>query len=104
MLMKWVFGVVLFLVTAYLALFGMVAFTMSRPPEQFGQIMKRLPMPVVWGVVPGPRIWNWARRGSLSEGELAPDFTLRQQEATEPVRLSSYRGKEPVVLIFGSYT
>lgn len=35
----------------------------------------------------------------LSVGDLAPDFTLPNQNG-EPVLLSSYRGKCPVVLIF----
>ena len=102
--MKWLLRVVVVLVTAYLALFGLVVFAMTRPPEQFGQIIKRLPMPVVWGLVPGPKIWSWARRGNLEQGEPAPDFTLMNQDGSNQVTLSSYRGKEPVVLVFGSYT
>lgn len=46
--------------------------------------------------------------GSFNEGpelgELAPDFTLRTQDGTQEVTLSSYRGKTPVVLTFGSFT
>lgn len=37
-------------------------------------------------------------------GDLAPDFTLPLLGMTEPVKLSSFRGKQPVALIFGSYT
>ena len=44
-------------------------------------------------------------------GKPAPDFKLKRLPATdeerkkpEVVQLSSYRGKRPVVLIFGSYT
>ena len=102
--MKWLFRIVVVLVAIYLILFGMVAFTMTRPPEQFGQIMKHLPMPVVWGLVPGPKIWMWARQGKLNEGDLAPDFTLGNQDGKERVSLSSFRGQKPVVLVFGSYT
>lgn len=36
-------------------------------------------------------------------GELAPDFTLRTREGA-PVTLSDFRGHQPVVLIFGSFT
>ena len=37
-------------------------------------------------------------------GDLAPDFTLASPDGSEPVRLSSFRGIAPVVLVFGSYT
>ena len=46
--------------------------------------------------------------GSFNEGpllgELAPDFTLKTQDGKGPITLSSFRGKKPVVLTFGSYT
>ena len=102
--MKWLLRIVAVLVITYLALFGVVVFAMTRPPEQFGHIIKKLPMPVVWGIVTGPKIWSWARRGHLQQGDPAPDFTLLNQGGSNQVTLSSYRGKEPVVLVFGSYT
>jgi Ca2+-binding EF-hand superfamily protein len=37
-------------------------------------------------------------------GELAPDFKLSTPDGKTTVALSSYRGKKPVVLIFGSFT
>jgi len=37
-------------------------------------------------------------------GSLAPDFDLEPPEGGTRVRLSSWRGKRPVALIFGSYT
>lgn len=37
-------------------------------------------------------------------GELAPDFTLFDITGTASVTLSDFRGKKPVVLVFGSYT
>ncbi len=37
-------------------------------------------------------------------GEKAPDFELEDPAGTRKVRLSSFIGKSPVVLIFGSYT
>ena len=37
-------------------------------------------------------------------GELPPDFFLKKKGSDERVRLSSFRGKRPVALIFGSYT
>jgi hypothetical protein len=37
-------------------------------------------------------------------GEPAPDFCLKRLTAKEWVRLSSFQGKQPVALVFGSYT
>jgi len=40
----------------------------------------------------------------LKVGALAPDFDLPTLDNSSRVRLSSFRGEEPVVLVFGSYT
>ncbi len=37
-------------------------------------------------------------------GAEAPDFTLQTRDGKKTVTLSSFRGKKPVVLVFGSYT
>ena len=37
-------------------------------------------------------------------GEAAPDFVLPGLEGKEKVKLSDFRDKAPVVLVFGSYT
>ncbi len=37
-------------------------------------------------------------------GDMAPDFELTDSRGAESVRLSDFRGKKPVVLVFGSYT
>ena len=37
-------------------------------------------------------------------GEMAPDFELKTTDGKRSVKLSSFRGKQPVVLIFGSFT
>ena len=37
-------------------------------------------------------------------GEMAPDFMLSDQTGEKAVRLSAFRGKKPVVLVFGSFT
>ena len=48
------------------------------------------------------------RRASRHEppqlGALAPDFSLSSPDGSATVRLSSFRGKKAVVLIFGSFT
>jgi peroxiredoxin len=41
---------------------------------------------------------------ALRSGDMAPDFTLPDLKKTKDMKLSSYQGKKPVVLIFGSYT
>lgn len=37
-------------------------------------------------------------------GDLAPDFELQDPEGNVQIRLSEFRGKRPVALVFGSYT
>jgi len=37
-------------------------------------------------------------------GDMAPDFTLYDIGGKNSVTLSSFRGKKPVALVFGSYT
>jgi hypothetical protein len=104
MLMKWLVRGLLVVAAAYVALFGAVLLAMHQPPERFGQIMRHVPAPLVWGALPAPRMWLWARNGSLVEGEPAPDFTLSTFDHRSRVTLSSHRGQRPVVLVFGSYT
>jgi len=102
---KWLLRVAVGLLVIYVVLFGAVVIAMVQPPARFGAFMKRMPAPVVWGGLPAKRMWLWARRGTLAEGALAPDFTLRTtHDRTRRVTLSSYRGQRPVVLVFGSYT
>ena len=40
----------------------------------------------------------------LKVGDPAPDFTLEELRTRAKVRLASFKGRQPVVLIFGSYT
>jgi peroxiredoxin len=51
------------------------------------------------------RAWQ-ARFGPQAPrvGDLAPDFELRDIHGENPVRLSTYRGRQPVALVFGSFT
>ena len=39
-----------------------------------------------------------------SVGDLASDFELNDVAGVNPVRLSSFRGVQPVALVFGSFT
>ena len=103
--MKWLLRAALGLVVVYVILCGTVAIAMMQTPERFGAFMKHMPAMVVWGGLPAERMWLWARRGHLAEGDVAPDFNLRTtQDRARRVSLSSYRGDRPVVLVFGSYT
>ena len=103
-MLKWFVRSLVALVGLYGALASVVVYAMTRPPEQFGQIMKRLPAPVVWGALPARSLWMWARQGRLAVGDPAPDFTLPTHDHQATVTLSSFRGQKPVVLVFGSYT
>ena len=49
----------------------------------------------------------WQKKYDLQApkvGDIAPDFNLRDANGQNPVRLSDYRKKMPVVIIFGSFT
>jgi len=61
------------------------------------------------GLLRGPPSgWSALARGPAGDGPpvgaLAPDFALAPPDGGQPVRLSAWRGKKPVALIFGSYT
>jgi hypothetical protein len=43
-------------------------------------------------------------KDSVKVGDPAPDFTLSNLQGQQPVTLSAFKGKRPVVLVFGSYT
>jgi hypothetical protein len=50
---------------------------------------------------------DWQRsadRATPRVGDLAPDFSLQDPSGEVAVRLSDFRGKRPVALVFGSYT
>ncbi len=68
---------------------GMMAFVAAMPPERRTAMMQFL-----------------AERETLAPavGADAPDFELPQLGGAERVRLSDFRGRKPVALIFGSYT
>ena len=77
--------------------------TMLQPPAVFGHIMSKLPT-VSYFLFPFEPMWLVARRGHLKVGDSAPDFNLKTVDGARDVRLSSFRGQKPVVLIFGSHT
>ncbi len=91
------------LAVAYMLCVGGVLALMFRPPERFSVGIARVPE-LLLAAVPFRPLWTFARAGRLSIGDEAPDFSLETVDRNSQVRLSSFRGHKPVVLVFGSYT
>jgi hypothetical protein len=51
-----------------------------------------------------PPVARHRPEGSLMVGDPAPDFDLSIQGGKGRVRLSSFKNRKPVALVFGSYT
>jgi hypothetical protein len=96
---KWIIA----LAVVYTCLVCGFLLAMYQPPPVFGRIMARVPG-AAFIVIPFKQLWFIARRGHLRVGDPAPDFFLWTADRKQRVRLSSFRGQEAVVLIFGSYT
>jgi peroxiredoxin len=77
---------------------------MRQPPETFGRVMAKMPGPVVFMLFPFETLWIRARAGGLHVGDRAPDFSLLKVDKSERVQLSLLNQRQPVVLVFGSYT
>jgi len=92
------------LVLVYAIFAGLIWWSMRQPPETFARVMARMPGPVVFILFPFETFWTHARAGSLHPGDAAPDFSLLKLDKTERVQLSSLNARQPVVLVFGSYT
>ena len=91
------------LVCAWLAFSGFVWWAMRQPPEAFGRVMSKMPE-IAYVMVPFETMWLQARAGVLQPGNAAPDFSLQKLDKRETIHLSAFSGKQPVVLVFGSYT
>ncbi len=98
-----VFRIAGVLAAVYLALSGALYWAMTQTPDAFGRIMKHVPFPFMI-VLPFEPMWKHARAGHGQPGDPAPDFELPTLDHSSRVRLSSFRGSRPVVLVFGSYT
>lgn len=85
-----------------LVLAGLLA-TMLQPPDRFALAIAKLPGPL-FSLVPFRQLWTYARAGHLRVGDPAPDFNLETFDRKGHVQLSYFKGKKPVVLVFGSYT
>ncbi len=93
---------VLAVVALYAVLLGGLFEVMHRPIV-FGKVMSKLPGPLFM-VIPFRQLWFYSRAGRLNVGDAAPDFVLPSADRKAQIQLSAFRGKTPVVLIFGSYT
>jgi hypothetical protein len=100
-LLKRLLGVLL---VAYIAFVGLIWWSMHQPPETFGRVMSHMPVPAAFVLAPFETMWTQARAGTLLPGDAAPDFTLMNLAKTERVHLSELTARQPVVLVFGSYT
>ena len=91
------------LFAVYLAFLAGAYWLMRQPPVQFASVIGKMP-PVMFMVLPFETLWFRARAGALRTGDAAPDFKLPALDKSAQVELASFRGRKPVVLIFGSYT
>ena len=92
------------LLVAYIAFVGLIWWSMHQPPETFGRVMSHMPIPAAFILAPFETMWTQARAGTLHPGDAAPDFSLMNLAKTERVHLSELTARQPVVLVFGSYT
>ncbi len=91
------------LLCSYAGFLLFINWAMHQPPETFGRVMAKMPMQAYF-VIPFETFWTRARAGTIHPGDTAPDFQLSTLDHKREVQLSSFRGKQPVVLVFGSYT
>ena len=87
----------------WVSLVGYVSWAMHQPPEVFGHVMAKMPMPAYF-VLPFETLWMRARKGQLNVGDTAPDFGVKKLVDKTPAQLASLWADRPVVLVFGSYT
>jgi hypothetical protein len=92
------------LLVVYASFAGFVWRAMRQPPETFARVMAKMPGPVVFLLLPFETFWTHARAGNLHAGDVAPDFSLMKLDKSETIQLSSLTARQPVVLVFGSYT
>jgi hypothetical protein len=101
---KFLVPLLIVLVVAYASFAAFIWRSMRQPPEAFARVMAKIPGPVVFLILPFETLWIHARAGSLQAGDAAPDFSLMKLDKSETVQLSSLTARQPVVLVFGSYT
>ena len=92
------------IVLLWLACCAVMYSKMRKPPEEFVRFMTRIPAQSPSWAFPIARLWTHARSGTIRVGDAAPDFTLQKIDKSGRIQLSELNQKQPVVLIFGSYT
>jgi uncharacterized membrane protein len=92
------------LAALYVAAAGFFFWSMNQKPETFSRVMKPLGATAPFLLFPFETMWKQARAGHIHAGDAAPDFTLPILDSHDTVTLSSFRGRQPVALVFGSYT
>lgn len=98
-----ILGISASLAAVYGLLLAGFDYAMHQPPDAFSRVMMHVgPAPFL--LFPFETMWKNARAGTLQVGSVAPDFTLPLLDGSSSVRLSSFHGIKPVVLVFGSYT
>ncbi len=102
-LRRWLLPTAGVLFACWLCFVAYINWAMHQPPEVFGHVMARLPMPAYF-VIPFETLWSRARAGQVDVGNVAPSFTVKRLEDKSPVELGSLWTDKPVVLVFGSYT
>ena len=91
------------IVALYAAVTALLFGVMLQSPDRFAATMKHVPWPA-FVALPFKPLWQVARAGNVTVGDMAPDFSLESPDHKSSFRLSSLRGEKPVVLVFGSYT
>ena|SRR5258708_6712725 len=99
----WVASIAAVCFAGWLCLVGYVNWAMHQPPEVFGHVMAKMPMPAYF-VLPFETLWMRARRGALNVGDVAPGLIVKKLEDRSSTDLASLWADRPVVLVFGSYT
>lgn len=100
---RWVASIAALCFAGWLCFVGYVNWAMHQPPEVFGHVMAKMPMPGYF-VLPFETLWMRARNGQLSVGDTAPGLAVKKLEDHTPTDLASLWVEKPVVLVFGSYT
>ena len=100
---RWLSGTFALFFCLWLGFVAYVDWAMRQPPEVFGHVMAKMPMPAYF-LFPFETMWTDARKGTIAVGDTAPDFTVKTLDTKVPTQLASLWADKPVVLVFGSYT
>src|ERR1700733_14966010 len=100
---RWLVRTVAIVAGLWLCSAGYIGWAMRQPPEVFGHVMSRMPMPAYF-LFPFETMWTRARNGTLHVGDTAPGLTVQTLDTQLPRALSELWKERPVVLVFGSYT